>query len=191
MSVITHETRAAGEDARARDAIERMTDRIMASPAPGTTRESARQFVVGVAKRNDYVRPRNVLDSGRLTKSQARHLVADRLEVATLKQPRVQAAIGRMVRRVRSAYPHLDPQTAHAYTVRRFLDVFMAHPRMVALAEDLYVRLVALKVARQDAQRAVSDLLNPDHVSDAVDGVGAQPVPVHVEVPVALDLIVT
>lgn len=188
MTAITHETRAGGEDVRARAAIERMTDRIMTSPAPGTTRESARQFVVGVAKRNDYVRPRNTLDSGRLTKSQARHLVSDRLEVATLKQPRVQAAIGRLVRKVREAFPMLTASQAYAYTVRRFLDTFMAHPRMVTLAEDLYVRLVSLKVARTDAQAAVTDLLNPDHVSEAVDAVGTPPVSLTVDVPVVLDI---
>ena len=170
------------EDARARAAIERMTDRIMASPAPGTTRDSARTFVVGVAKRNDYLRPGNTLDDGRLTKSQARALVADQLELATLKQPRVQAAIKRFTARVAKAYPDLDAATRNQYATRRFLDAFMAHPRMLDLGVALYVDLCKMRVARRDARAALDQLLTGT-VPDAVNAAEAGPLSVSVTVP--------
>jgi hypothetical protein len=188
MSEITYETRAASEDARARDAIERMTDRIMVSPAPGVTRDDARAFVREIALRNDEVRPLNALgNGGRLTRSQAKALVIDQLEIATLKQPRVQAAIGRFSRLVHAAYPGMDAAQLYAYSSRRFLDAFMAHPRMAELAASLYVALVRLKVKRADGVRAFREILNPEHLANAVEGANASP-SVQVDVPVAFDL---
>ena len=64
-----------GEDVRARPAIERLTTKWLEDAAPGTSRDEMRDFVIGIAKRNDTARPLNTLDAKTITRAIASTIV--------------------------------------------------------------------------------------------------------------------
>jgi hypothetical protein len=177
------------EDPRARAAIERYTNRLMENPTPGTTRESARSFVVGLALRADIDRPRNTLEPKSIPASEARQLVVTALEVALVRHAMVQARIQRFARKVAKIYPDMDAATVQQFASARFIDALMTTPPMVEMAAGLLTALLRLKVSRADAPRAVADLLHPEHLDAAVSrGTETSAPTVTVDVPVAFEM---
>ena len=179
---------SAREDNRARGAIERLTERWLPEAKPGVTRSDLRSFVVNVAKRNDEIRPLNTLDPASITRTQARHLVRDAIEAATLINPRVQAAITRFARKVRQEYPDLDIATSRMYATNRLLPAFLSTPPMLDLALSLFANVMAAKVRAVDARQAVDQLLAPDSVTNALAGTTTIRPTINVDVETALDL---
>ena len=179
----------AAEDVRARGAIERMTDRIMQSPTPGTTRASARSFVVELALRADVDRPLHTLEPTSIPASEARAMAVTAVERALVMHPRVQRSIHRFTRRVAEAYPNMGKAVVAQYAATRFLDALMATPPLLELVVGLYASLMRLKVSRADAPAAVAELLNPEHLDAAVSrGSETSSPTITVDVPVAFDI---
>lgn len=165
-----------GEDIRARGAIDRMVGRIMADPAPGVTAAVARDFVVGVAKRNDEDRPLNDLSADkRLRKSQAASVVRATLEAATVRHPRVQRAIRRFGRAVAREYPGLGRAEVETFATARVMEAFLQTPPMVDLGTRLYEAVILAKVSQADALRAARELLAALPMDDAINGAPAKP----------------
>ena len=179
---------SAREDNRARGAIERLTDRWMPEAKPGTDRSELRSFVVSIAKRNDIERPLNTLDAKSITRSQARHLVREAIENATLINPRVQGAITRFARTVRREYPHMDDATARMYATNRLLPAFLGTPPMLELFVSLFNNVMAANGRAQDAGRALDQFLTPESVATAIDASHTVTPTVRVDVETALDL---
>ena len=178
------------EDVRARPAIDRMVGRLMESPTPGQTVESTREFVVGLARRNDWQRPLHELGmQSRLTKSRARLLVVQAVELACLRHPRIQRAIGRVQWMVHAEHPGLSQRDGYTYAARRFLDVWMTTPPMVEICERLYVQLVQARVTHADAPGTLAELLRGTPLDETIDQAQSAPTPtLHVDMPVALEL---
>lgn len=195
-SLVAGEVRAvetSTEDPRARGAIERFTDRLMESPAPGLTRAAAREFAVTVAKRNDDLRPRHKLGTdGRVAKSEARRIVRDQMELAALRSPRVQASIARVTARVRECYPELPRDQARAYATARLLEALFDAPPMMDLFLRLYEGVMRARPLKSDAVGTVADALDPSALDAALaastGGPESKSVPLVVDVPTILEI---
>lgn len=162
-----------GEDPRAREAIERFTQRVLGSSAPGTTYDDARAVAVTVAKRADQKFGRVDLDKNRkLSKHQAHVLIRESLTRVLLGCPRVQASVSS----IQATMMRLNPRTmtdpkvvrpiAEGMVVSRLLETEPMQHLVTALFETLY----GLKVKPEDGKQALAEVLNPEHVDEAAKG---------------------
>lgn len=158
-----------GEDPRARPAIDRLALRIMESPGPGVTFEAAREFAVGVARRNDIERPLNVLDDGRVKRSEARKLAKELIDESARNNPRVQSSIKRLAKHLHRNNPGTSAEFNAKLAADMLVHALVDSTPMRAMRGVLVEAILAAKPTRADGEAAARALLNPDELTAHLD----------------------
>ena len=160
------------EDARARPAIERFTQRVLSSAVHGTSYEAARQFAVGVAKRTEAKHGRVDLHANRrLSRHEARTHLRESLGRVLATDPRVQASVGRIARVLVELNPGVtDPAlvrpVAEGLVLRRLLDT----PHMAEVLDEALARVLAMRVRPEEGRAACEAAVDPSAVARAANG---------------------
>ena len=159
-----------GEHPNGRKAIEGLTSRIMESPAPGVTREAARQYAVGVAKRHDQIEERVRFKGGKsLPLSQARAIVRRAVCAAIRKQPRYASSVRRVARSLVESYPMETPASREKIADTMLLGRLIEAPPLIMLRAALLEDLLDAGPSHADAEAAAAELVHPDRVAAALD----------------------
>lgn len=159
-----------GEHPNGRTAVEGLTTRIMESPAPGVTREAARQFAAGVAKRHDAIEERVRFKGGKsMPLSQARAVVRRAVCAAIRKQPRYAQSLRRVARALVESYPTETPASRERIADTMLLGRLIEAPPLIMLRAALLEDLLDAGPAHADAEAAAAELVHPDRVAAALD----------------------
>lgn len=165
-----------GEHPRGRDAIEGLASRIMASPAPGVTREDARAFAVGIAKRHDAREEMVHVRGGRsIALTEARGIVRRAVCDAIRRQPRYAAGIARLATVIREEQPLLSVAAAREAADAALMGRLVETTPFVLLRAQLLEDLVDAGATRADAPEAMGELIHPEQLGRALDAACAEP----------------